>query len=454
MEDFWNDLSQDKGIALQLDSGIEVSYPELQRKIDDFAKLFPDTRQLVFLQVTNNIESVVSYLACLRSAHPVVLLDSQLDDELFDNLVETYKPNFLIRETEILRISDFEHSFHDDLAVLLSTSGSTGSPKLVRLTRRNINANACSIAKYLNLDNKQVAITTLPFHYSYGLSILNSHLMARAQVVLTNSSVMTREFWKCVEDYQVTSLAGVPYVFQMLRKMRYERFNTSSIQYLTQAGGKLDDETLRYFQRVSSAQEQKFIVMYGQTEATARISYVPPEMLSKKMGSIGIPIPEGDLFLELPDGQLTKQPGIEGQLVYDGPNVMFGYAEHIRDLAVGDVCGGRLKTGDIGYCDEDGYFYITGREKRFIKVFGYRISLDAVDSYLQSKNYDSATTGSDDKLEVFITKVKDESLVNVKEELAQKFKLNMNVISVTRIDEIPRTSSGKIDFPTLNSKKS
>jgi acyl-coenzyme A synthetase/AMP-(fatty) acid ligase len=310
-----------------------------------------------------------------------------------------------------------------------------------------------SIAKYLNLDNKQVAITTLPFHYSYGLSVINSHLVAKAQVVLTKCSVMTREFWRCIENYQVTSFAGVPYVFQMLQRMDYERFNTSSIQYLSQAGGKLDDETLIYFHRVTTARGQKFIAMYGQTEAAPRISYVPSEMLSDKIGSIGIPIPEGELFVELPGGVLTKQPAVEGQLVYEGPNVMLGYAEEITDLATGDVCGGRLRTGDIGYCDEDGYFYITGREKRFIKVFGYRLSLDKIDSYLHSKNYDTATTGSDDKLEVFIADIQDKNLDDIKQMLAYKFKLSLNVIAVMLIDEIPRTSSGKIDFPRLKSKK-
>jgi acyl-coenzyme A synthetase/AMP-(fatty) acid ligase len=454
MEYFWNDLAQHDGIALQLDSGPEISYSELQKLADEFSKLLPEKKQLVFLQVTNTFESVISYLACLRSGHPVLLLDSQLDDELFQNLVATYQPNWIIREADINNFSDFEHSFHNDLAVLLSTSGTTGSPKLVRLTKRNINANARSIAKYLNLDNKQVTITTLPFHYSYGLSVINSHLVVKAKVVLTNYSVMTREFWRNIEDYQVTSFAGVPYVFQMLRRMRYDRFNSSSIQYLTQAGGKLDDETVSYFNGVTNARGQKFIVMYGQTEATARISYLPPEMLENKFGSIGIPIPDGDLFLETPSGQLTKQPGVEGQLVYEGPNVMMGYAEHIIDLASGDVCGGRLKTGDIGYCDEDGYFYITGREKRFIKVFGYRISLDAVDNYLQSQNYNSATLGSDDKLEVFITNVQDQDLDSIKKELAHKFRLNLNLISVSLIDKIPRTTSGTIDFPSLKSKES
>lgn len=446
MSFFWDlALSAPSAIALVDAQAGEVSYTELAQRVSACSAQLPSTRSLIALCMDTDLQSVCWYLAALQAGHPLILLDSALDPALLQALLLTYQPHVLLRGAEVQVQHQQPLTLHADLALMLSTSGTTGSPKLVRLSRQNLQSNAIAIVDYLQLSAAETAITTMPLHYSYGLSILNSHLLAGAKLVLTADGLLSREFWQLVQQHQVSSLSGVPYIWQMLKKMRYERFKTDSVRYLTQAGGRLDNDSLRYFQQQTQAKQQQFVVMYGQTEATARIAYLPSELLAEKTGSIGRAIPGGKLWLRLADGQLTDKPDTEGELIYQGPNVMLGYAESLADLALGDICQGQLATGDIGYCDQDGCFYITGRAKRFIKMFGLRISLDAVDEVLACRGLDATSAGRDDKLMIFISNNAAIAPSALATELSALFKINVNAIAVHPIDAIPRSSNGKVD---------
>lgn len=446
MSFFWDlALAEPTAVAFIDPLDGEISYAQLALRVQACVQQLPANRSLIALCIDTDLQSVSWYLAALQAGHPLILLDTSLDADLMQAMLATYQPNLLIHGTEIKVQHQEQLALHPDLALLLSTSGTTGSPKLVRLSRQNLQSNASAIVEYLRLNPLETAITTMPLHYSYGLSILNSHLQAGAQLVLTTHGLLSREFWQLVQQHQVSSLSGVPYIWQMLRKMRYERFKTDSVRYVTQAGGRLDNDSLLYFQQQTQAKHQQFIVMYGQTEATARIAYLPPELLAEKTGSIGRAIPGGKLWLRLADGQLTDQPDIEGELIYQGPNVMLGYAESLSDLALGDLCHGQLATGDIGYCDQDGCFYITGRAKRFIKMFGLRISLDTVDEVLARRGLDATSTGRDDQLVVFISDKSSVEPAALATELSAMFKINVNAIAVHQIAEIPRSSNGKVD---------
>ena len=179
-------------------------------------------------------------------------------------------------------------------SVLLSTSGTTGSPKLVRLAHRNIEANADSIAEYLDIDERERAIQSLPIHYSYGLSVLHSHLATGASVILTPHSIMRPEFWADAARWQATSFAGVPYSYAILQRTGLlRRAMPDTMRTLTQAGGRLAPEAIVKLHELMQERGGRLFVMYGQTEATARISYVPPEALPEKAHTIGIPIPGG-----------------------------------------------------------------------------------------------------------------------------------------------------------------
>lgn len=446
MSFFW-DLAQAEPTAIAFidPHAGAVSYADLARRVAACVGQLPAERSLLALCMDTDLQTICWYLAALQTGHPLILLDATLDADLMQALLATYKPNVLLHGQMMALQHQERLTLHPDVALMLSTSGTTGSPKLVRLSRQNLQSNAAAITSYLQLSAAETAITTMPLHYSYGLSILNSHLQAGAKLVLTQHGLLSREFWQLVQQHQVTSLSGVPYIWQMLRKMRYERFKTDSVRYLTQAGGRLDNDSLLYFQQQTQAKQQQFIVMYGQTEATARIAYLPAELLPEKTGSIGRAIPGGKLWLRLADGQLTDKPEIEGELIYQGPNVMLGYAESLADLALGDQCQGQLATGDIGYFDRDGCFYITGRAKRFIKMFGLRISLDTVDEVLARRGLDATSMGRDDKLMIFVSESAGVEPVALATELSALFKINVNAIAVHQITAIPRSSNGKVD---------
>ncbi|ALO35127.1 hypothetical protein CMT41_10650 [Colwellia sp. MT41] len=445
---YWNfSAEHSKNIAIVDDQGSEISFAMLAEEVNEFINKLPDYKALIFSKVSNSKASIVTYLACLKAEHPLLLLDSNLSEDLFDNLVACYRPNLICSEGEIEQCHNDKLKLNPKLALLLSTSGSTGSPKLVRLSADNVQANAESIAQYLRLTCDDRAITTLPMNYSYGLSVINSHFHKGAAIVLSEHGIISRELWAKINDFKVTSMAGVPFLYQMLRKLKYKRFNTQGIRYITQAGGKLDVETINYFMDECTNQGQEFVVMYGQTEATARMSYVPFDRLASKAGSIGIAIPNGKLTIVDTNGELVKDALVEGEIHYEGPNVMLGYAESLSDLALDDECQGMLKTGDLGYFDDDHFFYITGRLKRFIKMYGLRLSLDSIETWLEAKQYNVVATGVDDLLVVCLIDEADEAVL--KELLADEYKININNIEVEMLLEIPRTANGKIDYKLL-----
>lgn len=327
---------------------------------------------------------------------------------------------------------------HPDLSLLLSTSGSTGSAKLVRLTRANLAANASSIAEYLGLTPAERPITSLPMPYSYGLSVINSHLHAGAAIVLSEDGVLRREFWDAVDRYRCTSFAGVPYTYQLLLQAGLLATKGASLKTLTQAGGRLEERLIAQMLKLAGERGWQFFVMYGQTEATARISYVPFERSGEKIGSVGLSVPGGSLALD----------GETGELIYSGPNTMMGYAESRTDLARGDDLQGVLRTGDLARQDADGFFYINGRLKRFLKLFGKRFNLDDVEKVLSS-HFEGALGchGRDDLLMVAIERCSDpRTAVDL---ICQLFDLPRTAVQVTAVQELPRTANGKLDYERM-----
>ena len=297
-----------------------------------------------------------------------------------------------------------DSQFPRELALLLSTSGTTGSPKLVRLSYENVNSNAAAVAQYLGLKQSDRAITSLPMNYSYGLSVINSHLIVGASLVLTEDSVIDNSFWKTFNDEKVTSFAGVPYSYELLSKIDFENFSLPSLKYMTQAGGRLSEGMIKYFGGIAKRQGFKFYVMYGQTEATARMSYLPPNKTLAYPSSIGIPIPGGKFELIDESNNIISEAGRTGELVYSGLNVMLGYAEKINDLFKNREIE-FLKTGDLAKYDENGLYYIVGRKSRFLKIFGNRIGLDDVENVINASGY-SVICGGTDKLMIVMTRQK------------------------------------------------
>lgn len=444
-----------------LNSVDSVSYGDLQALVNEFNACLTCFlgKSLGVILSTNTIGSLVGYLGALQTGHAVLLLDSNLNKTLLEDLIKRYQPEWIWGPVGVELESFTDHIYtlnnyklilsterstetllvYEQLALLLPTSGSTGSPKVVRLSYENLMSNARSIATYLKLDHTERPITTLPIHYSYGLSVINSHLFVGAAVLLTDEEILSKRFWYFFEDKKATSFSGVPFHYQTLYRLRFPQKEFLNLRYFTQAGGHLDEKLVQYFCKICDQRHWCFFVMYGQTEATARISYVPYEKLAQKPNSIGLSIPNGNLNID-PNS---------GELIYCGKNVMLGYAESRTDLAKTDELKSVLKTGDLAKQDEEGFFYIIGRTKRFLKLFGYRINLDEVERLLENEaNIQATCFGNDNLLTVAIENQQNVNIV--RQFIMEKLKLHPTAFKVCPVEKIPKLSSGKTDYELLS----
>jgi acyl-coenzyme A synthetase/AMP-(fatty) acid ligase len=419
-------------------------------------------KALIFHFCRNTPVAVAWYLGAIEAGHAVALLSEKLDVEARSALLSAFHPEFVLcpecpgegykahPQAGLWSAADIADwpPIHSDLALLLSTSGSTGSPKMARLTRGNIAANAASIAEALDLTEEDRPVVHLPIHYSYGLSVVNSHLLAGATSVMTNGSVIAADFWKSVAKERCSSFSGVPYTYQILQRMGFDRLTPAqSILSMTQAGGKLDDKTIEQFRAIMSARNGRFWVMYGQTEATARMSVLPAARLADKTGSAGCAIPGGTFAIATEDG-LSTLPGVTGELVYRGPNVMLGYAFNRADLAKGDELGGLLHTGDRAQLDAEGYVFILGRSKRDAKVFGLRINMDDVEAMLRLHGPVAVVNGAD-KLIIYCEFGEPAELRKLHAELSARLSLHGSALDFRAIGKLPTGNTGKIDYSRL-----
>ncbi len=448
-----------------------ISYGELcdqaERVAQHFLKL--SGRPLIFLYSDNSADSLIAYLACLFLKIPVCLLESTTSG-FSGALLQSYgnpclvfplgmePPKNYFSMEQIPGISyclakprageEFSAKIHPDLVLLLQTSGSTGNPKLVRLSWKNAYENARSIIKYLKITPQHRSIQSLPMSYSYGLSLIHSHLIAGATVVLSSHSFMRPEFWQDFDQHACTSFAGVPFMYETLEKLRFRPADHPTLKIMTQAGGGLRVDVAKSFMQKTKECEAFFYVMYGQTEAAARIAYVPPEKLEEKLGSIGIAIPGGKI-------ELAEVPGSHGsyELIYFGPNVMMGYAENLASLALGDELQGRLATGDLARVDDEGYYYVEGRLKRFAKIFGLRIHLEDLERRLEEKfSLRAAAVDGGHKIQIFVESDNEIEIEKIQSYLASWLQLTPKALFVRQVAALPMSSSGKKDYAKLISQ--
>lgn len=457
----------DDNIMLLSDEEQRITYREFWNYAQKIGEIVPK-RSFVFLFAGNTVGSVMGYVAFLHNSIVPALIDQKIDQELAVQLIEVYRPQYIyISEAQKERFNGYMSIYKaygycllkaekteavqmdEQLALMLTTSGSTGSPKMVRQSYRNIVSNSNAIAEYLEIDEDERPITTLPMHYTYGLSIINSHILKGATVLLTEKSVMQKEFWNFFRSEEATSFGGVPYTYEILDKLRFYKMDLPSLRTMTQAGGKLSPELHKKLAQYALENDKHFVVMYGQCEATARMAYLPYDKALEKCGSMGIAIPGGRFSLICEDGQEITEAGCTGELVYEGENVTLGYAQCRADLAKGDERHGRLFTGDMAQRDADGYYTIVGRKKRFLKIYGSRVNLDEMERLVKNQfDYiDCACAGVDDHLYIFITDQKLEKDVIL--HVTQKTGINHAAINVCVLEEIPKNSAGKIMYGQL-----
>jgi acyl-coenzyme A synthetase/AMP-(fatty) acid ligase len=463
----WDLSRYSQNVALKDEFGTSVTYGELIETGKALTEAVGG-RCLVACLCRNTIGSVVGYVTFIQNRITPIMLNAHLETELLHSLLDKYCPRYVWIPSEMkgefgdcrevyegydysLMRTAYGTSFpmNDELALLLTTSGSTGSPKFVRQSYDNIRANTESIVEYLALDETERPITTLPMNYTYGLSIINSHMFVGAAILLTDKSLMQKEFWSFFKEEGATSFGGVPYTYEMLKRLRFMRMELPSLRTMTQAGGKLTPELHEEFAQYADAQGKKFVVMYGQCEATARMGYLPADKAVQKKGSMGIAIPGGKFTLTDVNGDAITTPNVTGELVYEGANVTLGYAESGEDLILGDERHGRLATGDMAHFDEDGFYYIDGRKKRFLKIYGNRVNLDEVERLIKGEfdGIECACAGVDDHMSIYLT---DETYaVKVKNFVAEKTRLNHAAFKTVIIDEIPKNDAGKTVYAKL-----
>ena len=441
--------------------GNSLSYGDLL----DFASFFIShtrKRALIFILSENTIGSAAGYVACLQSDIVPLLLNCKTDRLLIENLIETYKPEFLWIPERL--VADFNYKvicskydytlvktefdspvLHENLSLLLPTSGSTGSPKLVRHSYKNVLENAKNVASVFDIKPVDRVMAVLPIYYTMGLSVITSHLYAGATILLFNGNLTDAAFWKFLKEQKATNFTGVPYSFEILAKLRFFRMDLPHLKIISQGGGKLSNTLFTEFASYADKTGKKFIATYGQTEGTARMAYLPHEYAMIKTGSIGKAIPNGFLQLIDENGCDITEPEKEGELVYHGANVTMGYAVSDKDLQKGDERNEVLHTGDIAKMDKDGFFYIVGRTNRFLKLFGMRISLDELEQLISDEFLmETMCTGNDEKMNIYITK--SDISEKVVEFIMRKTGLNQQSFEVSFKPALPRNEAGKIIY--------
>jgi len=416
------------------------------------------SRTLIFVLIQNTAECIISYVGFFKKGVVQMLLDPKINAVLLKKLIEDYSPHYIFLPTS--RCKDFQHydivkevndykiiklknkndyPINNDLALLLTTSGSTGSKKFVRISYDNIYDNTKNIIKYLEIFQSHKTITTMPPFYTYGLSIINTHLLAGASLVVTNVSIVEKSFWKLMKNEKIISFGGVPYFYEILKKIKFHKMILPDLKYFTQAGGALNKDLTKYFLDYAKKNKIKFIVMYGQTEATARMTYLPYKSALKKIGSIGIPIPGGTISL--------NKNNRNGEIIYKGKNVSMGYAKSYKHLIRSDENKGILATGDLGEIDSDGFLYLVGRKSREVKLYGHRVNLDELENLLVQKGYKCVCCGFDNIVTIFHTNKN--YTQKVLKDLSELTKINIDCFKLKYLRKFPVGSNGKISHKTL-----
>ena len=365
-----------------------------------------ENNSLLIIIADNSLPSLIGYISFMRLEHTIILLDQNFDFKFINQTIKKFKPNYIYARRSFLKklnkvkllfsyqgfclfkTNNKNHKKLNNLnKLILTTSGSTQSPKFVRLSNKNLLSNTKNIIQYLKINPGHTTITTMPMAYSYGLSIINTHLDCGCKIVISNKTVFEKDFWNIIRKNKVNSFGGVPQFFEQLVKLKFDKIKLPHLKYLTQAGGNLDIKYLEYFKKVCKKNKINFIVMYGQTEASPRMSYLAGDSFFKKTGSIGKALKNCKFELIDEKNKIISKPNKTGEIVFYGDNVSLGYGYSLKDLFLGDVNKKKLFTGDLAYRDKAGFYYIVGRKNRISKIFGIRIDLDEIEKRLEKRGF-------------------------------------------------------------------
>ena len=446
------------------DCGQSITYGELVCEGRKLASHMPP-RAVVFCLCRNTIGSLVGFIGCYDNGRIPLLLDAALDSGLLSVLMDTYTPAMLwcprdiasefpfetlyeAHDYALLRTGHEVYPVHEQLSMLLTTSGTTGCPKLVRHKYGNIEANARNVAVAFGWTPEERPICSLPMNYTMGLNVINTHLYTGCTILLTSASLASPQFWDFIKRERGSNFTGVPFSYDIFFKLRFQRMKLPHLTTLAAGGGKLTDKVFMALADYAKEQGKRFIPSFGTTETSARLARLEPQYVLEKINSIGKAIPEGELMLLDENGCTIPDGEGDGELCYRGPNVTMGYAVCKEDLLLGDEFCGEYRTGDLAHRDADGFYYIVGRKKRFIKLYGLRVSLDQCEQIIRSEfNLECACVGDDTMLKVYLV----DALMTekVKTWLCKTLHLAPAAVTVRALSDIPKNSSGKIAYNQL-----
>lgn len=453
-----------EALAVISDDGHELTYGELRALVAEHrAALARPAKALVLIDGPRTVTGLVGYLAALSAGHAVVLVEDG-GARAAAEVIAGYAPDLVVTHEEsqlggLLDQLGFRrrpaarlHTWggtadqaappvHKALGLLARTSGSLGPPKAVRISYASLRANALAIAEALGLRDSDRTMTSLPLDFSFGLSMLNSAFAAGGAVALTRQAPSSRQFWTLLDRVTGTCAGAVTSTYRFLRSTGWDPACHPSVRLLLQAGGPIDKETASYCRSRVARHGGEFILMYGQTEATARIAYLPTALARAHECAAGIPVPGSRVTIEAAAG-VPAPDGTVGEIIVWGPGVMLGYAQGRADLSAGDQQGGVLRTGDLGYV-RNGCLYVTGRADRQVKVFGRRVDLDQLESHLMEQGVTAAAEAPDDEhiALLFEPAASERDLRRV---IAARLGLPAPAVRFVTA-ALPRTASGKID---------
>ena len=425
-------------------------------EIEKFLKKKIKKKSLILFVGDNDSISIAHYLAFFRLGHCQIMIENNITDNSLNDINEKFEPEYIFVNKQRNKINNYkiiksidgynllqsnqknQSKINKNLALLISTSGSTGKSKFVKITFENILENTISIRKYLNIKKKDIGVSTLPISYSYGISVINMHLLNENNFVCNKSSILEKKFWELLKKYKVTNFSGVPFSFELLDRINFYKFDMHNIRFITQAGGKLHTNIIAKICNHLKKIKINFFVMYGQTEASPRISYIELKDLIKKPDSVGKVIPGGKIIL-------SKKK--LGEIIYYGKNIYRGYANKRNDLEkLSNIKN--LKTGDLGFIDKDGFLFIKGRVNREVKIYGRRINLDIIENFInnmQEKKY--LCIKKDHNLYIVYINIVDE--INIKKKIFKEFKIPGNIIKFKKIDKLPINKNKKISYQKI-----
>ena len=338
----------------------------------------------------------------------------------------------------------------EEPAAIIYTSGTTGSPKGVTLSHRNLTSNTQSVIEYLGLTYKDSIVSVLPFYYSFGNSVMHTHLAVGGKIVLESNFMYPHKTLEKMVEEKVTGFSGVPSTYALLlSRTKLKDYDLSRMRYMTQAGGAMPPASIKRF--LEEIPEVDFYVMYGQTEGTARLSYLSPENLINKMGSIGKAIPGVTLEIRDESDKICR-PGVTGEICAKGDSIMIGYW-NAPDATAKVIKDGWLRTGDLAHYDDDGYLYIDGRHTDMIKTGAHRISPKEIEEVMAHlvEVEEVVVVGVPDELLGQIIKA---IIVPTSESTLEKKRVqahcrkNLAMYKIPKIieftNELPKTASGKV----------